>query len=179
MTLLEEAESLILHQFSRSPKLKGLVRCLVRAFQDALNELEKLHGGQYIEQAYGQTLDVIGSIVGQERLEMTDEDYRPWIKVGIKLNTGAGTPEDALGILSILYGAKPPVIMHECEPNDVVFTLFAPPKSPLKTQVKILRHAAPVGTACHVIRAHSLPTFRFDTSPFTKSHLAEFVEENL
>ena len=179
MTLLEEAESLILHQFSRSPKLKGVVRCLVKPFQDALEELEKLHRGQYIKQAYGQTLDVIGSIVGQERLEMSDEDYRPWIKVGIKLNTGAGTPEDSLGILNILYGARPPVLMHEYEPNDVAFTLFALPKAPLKTLVNIIRHAAPVGTACHVIRADTAPTFRFATSPFTESHLAEFIEENL
>ncbi len=110
---------------------------------------------------------------------MIDEDYRPWIRVGIKLNTGAGTPEDVLGILNILYGAKAPVIMHECEPNDVIFTLFALPKAPLKTLVNIIRHAAAVGTACHVIRAHSLPAFRFDASLFTESHLAEFIEENL
>ena len=179
MTLLAEAESLILHQFSRSPKLKGVVRCLVKPFQDALDELEKFHRGKYIEQAYGQTLDVIGSIVGQSRLQMTDEDYRPWIKVGIKLNTGAGAPEDVLGILSILYGTKPNLLMQEHAPNDVVFTLFALPKVPLMTLVNIIRHAAPVSTICPVICAHSSPAFRFDTSPFTESHLAEFIEEKL
>src|SRR5580704_11666749 len=89
MMLLLEAESLILHQFSRSPRLKGLVRCLVKPFQEALDEIGKLHHGNYLKQAYGQTLDVIGSIVGQARLEMSDEDYQPWIKVGIKLNTSA------------------------------------------------------------------------------------------
>ena len=69
------------------------MRCLVKPFQDALDELEKFHRGKYIKQAYGQTLDVIGSIVGQSRLQMTDEDFWPWIKVGIKLNTGAGLPK--------------------------------------------------------------------------------------
>ena len=151
---------------------------MVKPFQDALDELEKLHRGMYIKQAYGQTLDVIGSIVDQTRLEMTDEDYRPWIKVGIKLNTGAGTPEDVLGMLNILYGAKPRVIMHEYEPNDVVFTLFSLPKAPLKTLASIIRHAAPVVTVCHVIRADTAPAFRFDRTPFSASHFAEFLRRN-
>jgi hypothetical protein len=179
MTLLLEAESLILHQFSRSPRLKGLVRCLVKPLQETLDEIEKLHDGNYLKQAYGQTLDVIGSIVGQSRLEMSDEDYQPWIKVGIKLNTSAATPEHMLGILQTLYGGYPHIIMHEHAPNDVVFTLFTLPKVPLKTVVNIIRHAVPVSTVCHVIRADKGPAFRFDTSHFSELHFAEFVEEKL
>jgi hypothetical protein len=179
MTLLLEAESLILHQFSRSPKVKGLVRCLVKPFQETLDEIEKLHRGNYLKQAYGQTLDIVGSIVGQSRLEMRDEDYQPWIKVGIKLNTSAATPEHMLSILQTLYGGYPHLIMHEHAPNDVAFTIFALPKVPLKTVVNIIHHAAPVSTVCHVIRADKGPVFRFDTSPFAELHLAEFVEEKL
>jgi hypothetical protein len=60
-------------------------------------------------------------------------------------------------------GGYPHLFMHEHAPNDVVFTLFAMPKVPLKTVINIIRHAAPVSTVCHVIRADKEPAFRFDT----------------
>jgi hypothetical protein len=35
MILVDEAESLLLHQFSQSPKLKALIRSLVKPFAEA------------------------------------------------------------------------------------------------------------------------------------------------
>jgi hypothetical protein len=173
MTLLEEAESLILHQFARSPKLKGLIRCVVKPFQDVLGNIEQLHHGGYITKAYGQRLNVLEDIVGQPRRDMGDDDYRAWIDVGIRLNIGSGTPEDVLAIISILCGKKPNVLMHEYG-HDAIFTFLALPKTPLKAFFAIIQSAAPVTTLCHFIRADKVSVFRLDKSPFTEAHLAEF-----
>jgi hypothetical protein len=179
MTLMEEAESLILHQFAKSPKLNGLIRSLVKPFQEVLDQIEAMHHGRYIDTAHGQSLDVLGDIVGQSRQYMADGDYRPWIDVGIKLNSCTGTPEDVSGILRILYGHKPQVFMHEYHPHHVVFIFFALPKISSKALLGILRSAAPVTTVCHFIRADMGSTFRFDDSPLIEPHFADFFTENI
>lgn len=174
MTLIEEAESLILHQFAKSPKIKALVRCLVKPFQEVLDVMELLHYGGYIKHASSHRLDVLGEIVGQPRRDMNDDDYRAWIDVGIKLNDCSGTAEDIFAILALLYRSSPRMLMHEYLPNEVVFTVFARPKAPFAVMFDIIKSAAPVTTMCHFIRAESLSNFKFDVSPFSESYLAEF-----
>lgn len=193
MNLCEEAESLLLHQFSQSPKLKSFLRALISPFNDADEELYRLHHGRYIDHASGITLDIIGSIVGQPRNDMSDEDYRPWIKVAICLNNSSGTPENVLTILAILFGKMPPIRMEEYAPNDVMFTFFEYPKFPTKTLFAIVRSALPVTTKCEFIRADghtiisdaeldplsredSLPAFRFDHTAFSECYFADFFE---
>lgn len=192
MSLMEEAESLLLHQFSQSPKLKGLISSLVEPFGNADEELKRLHHGRYIDDAQGATLDIIGSVVGQPRYGMSDEDYRPWIKVAIYLNNSSGTAENVLTILSILFGKKPPIRMEEYAPNDVIFTFFEYPKFPTKTLFAIVRSATPVTTKCQFIRAEpttsseseirslntagSLPAFRFDHTAFSQCYFADYFE---
>jgi hypothetical protein len=179
MNLCEEAESLLLYQFSQSAKLKALVRGLVEPFRIADDELHKLRHGRYIDEASGHTLDIIGSIVGQPRHNMKDGDYRAWITVGILLNQSSGTPEDVLAILNILYRLKPNFIMHEYQPNDVVFTLLTLPMAPVKAVFDIVRSASPVCTVCHFIRADKEPAFRFDVGSFSSSHFADYFLEDI
>jgi hypothetical protein len=190
MNLCDEAQSLLLYQFSQSPKLKALVRALVAPFDDADEELYQLHHGRYIDDAKDTTLDVIGSIVGQARLDMSDNDYRPWIKVAICLNNGCGTPENVLNILRILFDKIPPICMEEYPPNDVIFTFFEDPKFPPATLFAIIRSAVPVNTKCQFIRASfsrdsgvhmlennvPLPAFRLDFTAFSASYFADFFE---
>jgi hypothetical protein len=195
MTLTDEAVSLLLHQFDESAKLKAVIRALVEPFTAADVELHKLHHGHYIDDAQEATLDIIGSIVGQQRYDLSDDDYRPWIKVGICLNNGNGTPESVLTILSILFGKKPPIRMEEYAPNDVIFTFFEVPKFPLTTLFAIMRSAVPVTTKCQFIRAdpasrynsgvhvlnatNPLPAFRLDFTSFSACYFADFFEGEL
>ncbi|TXG75884.1 DUF2612 domain-containing protein [Candidatus Dojkabacteria bacterium] len=195
MTLTEEAESLLLYQFNQSPKLKALIRALVEPFSTADDELHKLHNGHYIGNAKEATLDVIGSIVGQPRYDLSDQDYGPWIKVAICLNNGNGTPENVLNILSILFDKEPPIRMEEYAPNDVIFTFFEIPKFPLTTLFSIVRSAVPITTKCQFIRADPasrpnsgvhvlnattpLPAFRLDFTSFSACYFADFFEGEL
>ncbi len=156
MNLIDESESLLLHQFRNSPRLIGLIHCLVAPLEECDQKLQALHHGRYIEEAVGERLDVLGQLVGQPRLSMNDDDYRAWIQVAIRLNLSSGTPEDVLGILKILYRKKPDVIIEEHPPNDVTFTFLSLPKAPLKTMFSIIRSACPVSTKCSFIRADNL-----------------------
>jgi hypothetical protein len=153
MNLIDEAENLMLHQFSKSPKLIGLIRSLVTPLEECDQALASLHQGRYISEACWERLDILGRLVNQLRQGMGDDDYRAWIQVAIKLNISSGRPEDVLDILKILYGKKPDVLIQEHPPNDVVFTFLSLPKAPLKTLFAIIRSACPVSTKCHFVRA--------------------------
>lgn len=178
MNLIDEAESLLLYQFSHSPKLKSLVKNLIKPLQELLDVIEDLHHGRYVKNAYGPRLDILGSIVGQPRRNMDDSDYRAWIDVGIKLNNGSGTAEDTLTILKILYRNSTHFLMQEHR-NNIFFTLFKRPIAPMGTVFDILQSASPISTECHFICADGEPSFRFDSTPFEPSTLADFYEERL
>lgn len=153
MNLLEEAESLILYQLSKSPKLNGLIKALVTPFQESLEHLEKLHHGRYIDDAQGETLDVIGAIVMFPRQSMSDADYRVWLKVAILLNNSSGTPNCVLAILRVLFGDTPSIQLDEYSPNVVMFTFFKYPDAPLNILFSIIRRAVPLGTDCRFVDA--------------------------
>lgn len=194
MNLVEEAESLMLHQFSRSPKLQGLIRSLVKPFQEALEHLEKLRYSLYIDQAEGETLDLIGNLVGQERKDMSDEDYRPWLKVGVLLNINAGTTENVLRIGYILYGSELKFSFDEHK-GYVVFTMYAAPKHTNKWVMDaILKKALPLsirmdskisylpplkksdGSLAVNANTPDLKPFQLDTTAFSESFFSDFLE---
>jgi len=193
MTLIEEAQSLMLHQFAQSHRLKNLLKALVRPFQEVLDSASALNHGHYIDDASEATLDVIGSIVGQSRDGMSDDDFKAWIKVRILLNKNGGTPEDLFEILSVLYGSKPNISMEEKRPNIVVFTFFEYPRCPTTALLSISRSALPLTIACKFIRAvpptskaviegakNSPPrkAFQLDVTAFSESYFADFHEED-
>ena len=194
MNLIDEAESLMLHQFRNSTKLIGLIRSLVAPLEEVDQLIQSMHQGRYINDATAHRLDILGRIVGQPRNGMDDDDYRAWIKVAIKLNIGSGNIADLLAILSILYGKNPDVELQERPPNNLVFSFFSLPHAPLKALFAILSSACPVSTKCSFIRADvgasaasirlaglephkAKQIFRFDLSPFPESFFADFFKE--
>ena len=86
-----------------SDNLKALATALygnqVQEIEDALREL--LYGFD-IDQSVGDQLDVIGSIVGQDRLGKSDDDYRIDIKIKIGINTSEGDIEKIITIWRLL-----------------------------------------------------------------------------
>ena len=86
-----------------STNLKALATALignqVQEIEDALREL--LYGFD-IDQSIGDQLDVIGSIVGQDRLGKSDDDYRIDIKIKIGINTSEGDIEKIITIWRLL-----------------------------------------------------------------------------
>jgi Protein of unknown function (DUF2612) len=174
VTLVEEAQSLLLQQFAHSPKLTALVRCLMRPFQEVLDILEALHHGGYIKHAENHRLSILGQIVGQNRRDMNDENFRVWIQAGIKLNTCGGTAEENLALWRLLYPKTPALRFQEYQPNQVVFIVFLAPTKSLNTIFGIIKKAVPLTMVCHFICAHPKNTFSFDVTPFATGQLAEY-----
>jgi hypothetical protein len=166
-----------------------------------LEHLEKLHNGRYIDDAKGETLDVIGAIVMFPRQSMSDADYRVWLKVAILLNNSSGTPGCVLEILRVLFGETPPIQVDEYLPNVVMFTFFKYPDVPIDILFSIIRRAVPLGTDCQFVDASpgepepvsehcittfglkdghpSLPAFQLDVTRFDESFFADFFDRRI
>lgn len=143
--LTNEAESLLLRQFSDSPNLKAMLSSLVQPFQEALDTIEFLKNGLFIDLANGETLDTIGSIVNESRKDMSDVDYRPWLKVKILLNNNSGTADDIKRILTVLYDGTGKFELHE-SPGNLKVYLHEPPAFTNERVIRsIIRKAVPLG----------------------------------
>ena len=190
MNLMEEAQSLLLHQFTHSPKLNALLKCLVKPLPEVLEEVEKLHHGHYIDRAFGQSLDVMGALVNQPRLGMSDDDYKPWIKIAILRITNGGTAPGIFAIMKVLYKKNPPVKLNEYPPNHIYLTLFELPNIPMPTFAAIIKCSMPIGSDVQFIMATNhagrdnnvniantkanWPSFQFDVTSFSQSCFADF-----
>lgn len=87
---------LLLNQYKQSPKLLALIKALIEVgTDDLLISIESLRDRIDIDNASGIQLDLIGSILGQDRPNlMIDSEYRVLLKARIFLNTsGASIPE--------------------------------------------------------------------------------------
>ena len=78
----------------------------VEAFVDQVQDLEDVHFGLLVDRAIatavGAQLDILGAIIGRERLGAEDDEYRLYVTAQIRVNVGSGTPEDILDILDLL-----------------------------------------------------------------------------
>ncbi len=178
MKLTDEAENLALHQFKNSTKLNALIRGLIFPLEELEQELKNLREMPHIEKAEAKSLDILGRLVGQPRLDMNDEDYRAWIQVAIRLNMSSGTAEEVLQILSIIYQKKPEVLMHGYRPNYIGFTFLTLPKAPLQALLAIIQSACPLTIFCIFVRGHTRDSALFELSKFSQSNFCELIKEN-
>lgn len=86
-----------------SANLKALATALYgNQVQEIENAMRQLLYGFDIDQSVGDQLDVIGAIVGQDRLGKSDENYRIDIKIKIGINTSEGLTEQLIAIWRLL-----------------------------------------------------------------------------
>lgn len=96
---------LLIQQYKDKPKFKGLVE----GMNDQANDLEtaifEIRDNFWLDTAEGVQLDVIGLIVGEDRLGRSDADYRDAIKVRIVINTGSGEGETIIFAFTQFFNA--------------------------------------------------------------------------
>lgn len=95
-----------LEQYKNSKVLTSLQEALIFQLQQVEDNFSDLQLKRFINTAFGQTLDLIGSIVGEQRNFKKDDDYRTSILVKALINTGGGTPEDIISAIRILYSPR-------------------------------------------------------------------------
>jgi hypothetical protein len=178
MKLADEAQSLLLYQFKEAKKLKGLIASLVSPLHTIANGIDHFREGLHIHEISGQWLDILGGIVGQPRSGMSDEEYRKWLKIRIKLNRCHGTPEEVINIVRLLCGNGYPLKITEYLLNDVVFGFFAPFNTPPAAVFSLIKKASPPGFKQHFVDATQEKPFQLDKVPFSKSQFADFFQED-
>jgi hypothetical protein len=98
------------------PTLNNTER-LVAIFAAQVQELEtvflQLFEETTLETAEGVQLDNIGRIVGRERADETDTEYRARLRAQIQLNMSSGTIEQVLLIVDLALGDGIPLVMTE------------------------------------------------------------------
>jgi len=105
------ALSRLAQQYRGKPKLAGTVTVLAKQIQEIEDMLFSILA-ETVDQAVGAQLDVLGRIVGEERLGDPDSNYRLRIKAGILLNVSSGTPEELLAIFRLLTSDLPGAVVQ-------------------------------------------------------------------
>ncbi len=101
-THVTEAIANLVEQFKSKLKLNFLLQSYIEEIQDLEVALFEVLEERGIATSIGAQLDGLGSIVGEERLGRSDDDYRTAIIARIGINVGSGTPEDIIGYLTLV-----------------------------------------------------------------------------
>lgn len=84
------------------PEFEKLLLAHLERYQDVENAYQQLNVDRRLDTAYGQQLDELGILVGQERLLASDDTYRLRIRARILLNRSSGTIPELLHIFEFL-----------------------------------------------------------------------------
>jgi len=89
-----EALARLPEQYKNSENIRGIIESLVTGIQEDEAMFIDLRDNRTLDNAFGDSLDLIGSIVGVARIAgEDDETYRGRIRLGIFKNRSQGTPE--------------------------------------------------------------------------------------
>jgi hypothetical protein len=166
----------LLSQWGGAVKLKGLLAALIERVQEADDDAWALIGGRMLATAEGAQLDILGSIVGQLRGGISDDDYRRLIEVRIQANLARGRVTALLQIAATLVGAPVtytpaglgyvPFGVPDSEHQGAAFRLDWEVDAISDDMVRLLRRVisdiVPVGVAWEAVDARP-GAFRFDT----------------
>lgn len=139
--VVERGINQLLHQFKNKPRVVTFLTATLNQLQESEDSKFDLLNNRSIYTATGQSLDLSGLIVGQERLGRSDEEYRASILQKIAISTSNGTPNKLLQILQILTNAEN-IRLWEHYPANVI--LYSDnPEGDMNVVRQTLQTAAP------------------------------------
>lgn len=100
----ETGLSRLISQWTDKPVMRGLVQSFMQSVQGLEDDLMALLNERNIYDAIGEQLDVIGLIVGVERLGRTDEEYRNELLKQIAINNSDGSTENVISVMESITG---------------------------------------------------------------------------
>lgn len=96
----------LLEQYKGKPRMEGLLTALVQEWQNIEDVLFGLPDDLKIATAVGIQLDLIGTIVIQERLGFSDDIYRALLQAKVGENVSKSTPENVIDVVKLLTGSN-------------------------------------------------------------------------
>lgn len=92
----------LLEQYKRLPNIETLTAIYLQAVQELEDVTAEVVLKRFLANATGDQLRVLGDIVGQQNVEgWTEDQYRTWIAVRIRLNRSFGTPVDVIDCIRL------------------------------------------------------------------------------
>lgn len=99
---VEQGLELLLEQFKGKPRIAAWLKSYLRQCQLLEDATYDVIIKRLIDNAEGDQLDVIGRIVGEERLGRTDAIFKLFISARIRINRSKGAIQDLIDVLSIV-----------------------------------------------------------------------------
>lgn len=104
-THVSDALERLLEQYKGKPRIEGMISCFVEQIQELEDVVFDLPEDLAIATAVGVQLDLIGTIVVQERLGFSDDIYRALLQAKVGENVSKSTPENVIDVVKLLTGA--------------------------------------------------------------------------
>jgi hypothetical protein len=151
-------------------KIEQLIAVYMAPMQRLENTCIDMLTKRSVDTAEGVQLDVLGRIVGQSRLGLSDTDYRRYIRARIATNRSTGKQEELINIARlILNDSTIPLVIHREGTATVIVDLTGAQLtvSLANTLITFLRLAVAAGVRL-ILRYTLSPTadtFRLDSGP--------------
>jgi len=154
----------LLYQFQGKPNIEALITAILEQVQDCEDVVEQLLSDRQIDTASGETLDVIGRIVGQDREGRDDPTYRIWIRARIIINRATGVTEDFYAILAAICQDTTPGDFRIIDEYLAGFRIFSAKATtvPVATMLSIINLIRGAGISMTLVFAGADPVFRLD-----------------
>ena len=91
---------------NQQPNIQALLTSYLTPAQELETEIYNVYESRIIANATGAQLDILGNIVGAQRGNLDDVDYRVAIHIQIAVNKSEGRAADLVGI-GVLAGVNP------------------------------------------------------------------------
>lgn len=89
-------------QDQESPRFAALISSYIEEVQLVENVAWQVLESRMLELATGAQLDLLGKLVGQERVGDSDDEYRVYIRARIAVNMSDGTADDVMRVAGTL-----------------------------------------------------------------------------
>lgn len=110
-----------LGQYLDKPRLEALLGIYLDQIQDLEDAAWQLATERFVDTAVGAQLDVLGEIVGQERLGLSDDNYRALVRARIRANKSDGKILDIYAVAFAAVGDPSwPIEYDPCYPAAFV-----------------------------------------------------------
>ena len=160
------ASSLLLSQYRESPRVQALVRACAGAAQEIEDIGFDLLVSTTITAASGWVLDQWGAVVGEERGDLDDEDYRRFIEARILANLSDDSTDRMIKIFEIVAG---PGEVRHFDLFPAAYALTIKRNSPLTGAIRsriraLMEEIKPAGVGLTLIEGTS-EAYQYDIGP--------------
>lgn len=119
----EDGKQLLVDEFRGNPRIEAMLCALLTEVQVLDDTTWRVLTERTIDNARGVLLDDLGAIVGQDRMELSDKNYRAVIRGRIRANSSDGSVEDLYLIVTATLSNPTTVVAKLRRYGTAAFTL--------------------------------------------------------